>query len=314
MIGIYKIENKINGHCYIGQSRDIERRWRDERSAANTPTDNEYESPRSRAFRKYGIENFTFTVLEECSIERLNERERYYIQKYNSYFNGYNQTLGGDGGGYSVLKSTIIEIQNALIETDDTLIELSQKYSLSDDSISKINRGLTWKNPSLQYPLRPILNGIITSRLHHGQGRVGRKQHRRCVNKELVSDPPITWSDEIIKDIYELGWSHAAPRYQITDSALRHRAKSHGWPDTIFEFRNKYRQEILHLPPIIKKEKKERPIIQQYDKNMQLIAEYDTPTNASRAILGDESGSSHITQCCMGKRKTAYKFIWRYKE
>ena len=45
--------------------------------------------------RKYGIENFTFSVIEECSQEQLNEREIYWIEYYDTYKNGYNSTLGG---------------------------------------------------------------------------------------------------------------------------------------------------------------------------------------------------------------------------
>ena len=57
--------------------------------------DSTYNYLLSRAFRKYGIENFSFEILEECSKEDLDDREIYYISKYDSYFNGYNQTTGG---------------------------------------------------------------------------------------------------------------------------------------------------------------------------------------------------------------------------
>lgn len=291
MIGIYKIENKINGHCYIGQSIDIERRWKDEIRRAFCPTSHYYNYPLSRAFRKYGVDNFSFEVLCECQPTDLNQLEENYIQVYNSYFNGYNQTMGGDHAA-AAAKELVIQIQQELPFTTEPWTVLSQQYHLSDDTISRINRGLAWFNPKLSYPLRPTF----------------------VQQKPKTKPSVVNWSPEMMKDIYELGWSNAAPKYQVTDSALRKRAKSHGWPNTIFEFRNRYRQEVLGLSPIIKKEKKEKPIIQQYDKNMQLIAEYDTSSNASRAVLGNESGSSHIAQCCMGKRKTAYKYIWRYKE
>lgn len=49
-----------------------------------------------RAIRKYGLENFTFEVLEECPSELLNEREIYWINYFDSYYNGYNCTLGGN--------------------------------------------------------------------------------------------------------------------------------------------------------------------------------------------------------------------------
>ena len=91
MIGIYKITNKINNKCYIGQSTRIERRWEEHL----------YQTDRSSlikyALRKYGINNFLFEVVEECKQEELNEREQYWIQFYNSYEEGYNLTLGGGG-------------------------------------------------------------------------------------------------------------------------------------------------------------------------------------------------------------------------
>lgn len=75
--GIYKITNLINGKCYIGQSVDIERRWREEKYAAHSERDEEYDSPKCRAIRKYGIENFSFDIIEECDINQLNQREGY---------------------------------------------------------------------------------------------------------------------------------------------------------------------------------------------------------------------------------------------
>lgn len=88
MIGIYKITNKINGKCYIGQSRDIESRWRAHKARKGTYIYN--------AFQKYGVENFTFEVLEECEKERLNELEKYYIKLYHSFGEGYNLCEGGN--------------------------------------------------------------------------------------------------------------------------------------------------------------------------------------------------------------------------
>lgn len=293
MIGIYKIENKINGHCYIGQSIDIERRWRNECQGAFCPSDREYNYPLSRAIRKYGLDNFTFTVLSECSRDELNEQEVYYIRAYNSYFNGYNQTMGGNQTA-PIPKDLILQIQQELPYTTESWTQLSQRYKVSDDTISKINRGLVWFNPALSYPLRPTF----------------------VPQPKTLVPTRETWSTQMAHDIYELGWRGAAQKYNVSDSGMRHRARSHGWSDKIFEFRNQYRQEVLGLAPLprpVKQEKQAKPVVQQFDKNMQLINEFDTPSNASRAVLGNESGSSHISQCCTGKRKSAYKFIWRYK-
>ena len=47
--------------------------------------------------RKYGIENFNFEFLEKCNLNELDEREKYYINYFDSYKHGINRTLGGEG-------------------------------------------------------------------------------------------------------------------------------------------------------------------------------------------------------------------------
>ena len=96
MIGIYKIENKINGKIYIGQSVDIVERWKQHGYKAFNQKEVAYNSAIHAAFRKYGIENFELTVLEECEVSELDEKERYWIQKLNSLTpTGYNILQGG---------------------------------------------------------------------------------------------------------------------------------------------------------------------------------------------------------------------------
>lgn len=68
MIGIYKIQNKQNGKIYIGQSNDIERRIKEHCYP------NRYKKSRcliDYAIHKYGVENFTYETVEECSLEEL---------------------------------------------------------------------------------------------------------------------------------------------------------------------------------------------------------------------------------------------------
>lgn len=68
MIGIYKIQNKINNKIYIGQSVHIERRFQEHCFPSKT-------SVISKAIQKYGKDNFTFDIIEECNISELNEKE-----------------------------------------------------------------------------------------------------------------------------------------------------------------------------------------------------------------------------------------------
>ena len=91
--GIYKITNKNNGMCYIGQAVNIADRWKQHAKCGlgiDTPVQNKL----YRAMLKEGIVNFTFELLEACPREQLNEKEKYYIDLYQAYDYGYNSTGG----------------------------------------------------------------------------------------------------------------------------------------------------------------------------------------------------------------------------
>ena len=94
MIGIYKITNLINGKCYIGQSVNVEKRLESHKNnfQSNVHLQN--------SIKAYGIDNFLFELLEECSEDKLNEREIYWIRYYDSTNRdkGYNIAEGGQGG------------------------------------------------------------------------------------------------------------------------------------------------------------------------------------------------------------------------
>lgn len=92
--GIYKITNIKDGKIYIGQSTDIKTRWSNHIKAA-LKIDSIAHSRVHDAMGEEGIWNFTFELLEQCSKEKLNEREKYYIEFYQSNTYGYNKTAGG---------------------------------------------------------------------------------------------------------------------------------------------------------------------------------------------------------------------------
>lgn len=109
MIGIYKITNLLNGNFYIGQSVNIERRFYEHKK-----TNRELRSNIKKAIKKYGIENFSFEVLEECNPEQLNEKEIFYIKSLKPK---YNICEGGTGlKGYKLSDETKekIKIKNKL--------------------------------------------------------------------------------------------------------------------------------------------------------------------------------------------------------
>lgn len=97
-IGIYKITNP-KGKVYIGQSVNIEDRW-EKGHKYNIGSGKKLK----HSFSKYGWKNHTHTILEECSIEDLTQRETYWIKYYDSFKKGLNSTnIGGIQGYKDVL-------------------------------------------------------------------------------------------------------------------------------------------------------------------------------------------------------------------
>lgn len=96
---IYCITNNINQKKYVGKTdKTIEYRWQQHK--ADAPKRNCEKRPLYRAINKYGAENFSIEILEECSSEESSNREIYWIEKLDTFHNGYNATLGGDGTHY----------------------------------------------------------------------------------------------------------------------------------------------------------------------------------------------------------------------
>jgi group I intron endonuclease len=98
---IYRITNKINGKCYIGESQidDIEKRWSSH--IRSFKSDKKGCPALKSAVNKYGLENFRFDIIIICFNESCFEMEKLYIKKYNSLVpNGYNISPGGQFGSF----------------------------------------------------------------------------------------------------------------------------------------------------------------------------------------------------------------------
>lgn len=153
MIGIYKITNRINNKCYIGKSVNIESRLDQHR---NNYHSNIY---LQNAIKKYGIENFIFEVIEECSENLLNEKEIYWIKYYGSFGkDGYNLTEGGDGGNFKYYtyeqRSRVLKGHKVSKETRIKIGKFHKGKHLSEETrrkISESNKGHIPWNKGKQY-------------------------------------------------------------------------------------------------------------------------------------------------------------------
>lgn len=123
---IYKITNNISNKCYIGKTeRTVEERWQEHCRHIKTYPN----LPLYRAMSKYGIENFTIEILEQCDSNNIDSREIYWIDYYNTYYSkeGYNCTGGGEGGIKPIPKSEILEIATRY-QQGERLDKLCKEY------------------------------------------------------------------------------------------------------------------------------------------------------------------------------------------
>lgn len=201
--GIYCIENIVNGKKYIGQSININYRWKKHISELeNSYHFNDY---LQKSWNKYGKDSFKFYVLEYCSVEELDKRESYYIELYNTMNrnNGYNLKSGGQNGGSILSKMSREKLSNSLIQAfkNPKLREQSKKRALEQ-----------WSNPEIKKKIMGSGNGMYGK--HHteeakkkiSEANKGRKNWRRdctpvfCVELNKVFEDATTASKELSID------------------------------------------------------------------------------------------------------------------
>lgn len=351
-VGIYKIENKITKKVYIGQSVNILSRWRGHKSSAYNLSDHNYKYPLYRAIRKYGLENFNFQILEECPVNSLDDRERYYIEKYSSLVpTGYNQVLPKQSGTI-ISHPHVLAIVKLLKTTELSDEEIGERYGVSGRTVRSINYGESWYNEKYQYPIKnrqpriqnkecPRCRGpkskgaklcmacyryVIKSnaKYHKIKSHKTKKTNQKVFKKKKEIN--IDWDliDQILTTSFEeVGRVHG----YTSGNAIKAILKRQGLPYLKSELYKFYEKHKGHLHPIeekrinaqrernqeiIQNKLKTRPIVV---KQYSLNGEY-IATYSSITEAGQAVGcqSGNISEQIRGKRKTAGGFIWKKKE
>lgn len=315
--GIYKITNLVNGHVYIGQSVDIKRRWRNEKSAAFNEKSRSYNTILSKAFRKYCIVNedsvdfscFSFEILEECSVDVLNEREQYYISKYNSRIEGYNMTEGGFMPHVQLLTPEhVLQIIDCLrSEPYKSSEQIGKEFGISGRMVRNINSGACHRFDSIDYPIRPKF--ISNPRNTKLRGTHAEQKPPVSVVQSRCPDLNI-----LFEQLYSTSFTSVGKVYGVSATAVQKWLKEAKVPSKIKEFRLWYQKEILKKALVVK-EKSARPApksVVQYSLTGTFLHMFPSLNSAATAVSSNNYGSVHIKEVCEGKRKSAYGYCWRF--
>lgn len=281
---IYKATSATTGKVYIGQtSQSLQERINQHNSHAYGC---QYNYHFHNAIRKYGVNDFDYEIIEDniTSKDALNERERYWISYYNSYYEGYNSTMGGDGN----------------VRRDDELVAKLFRDGHTTQEICEItgyHRGTVYKS----YRAMALTE--------ENNGRKAEQTRQRCARivEQYTLDGKLirVWSSatECGKSLGNQGLISAICRQE------ENMLSAYGY---LFKYADDPR-DILEWVARLKNKKdsgKPKKKIEQYDSDNNLVCTYESASAAATAL-----GKKDKSNICAAARKgvKAYGYYWRYK-
>lgn len=315
---VYCHTNKINGKKYIGiTSKKAERRWCNGKGYAIQQV------KFNKAIQKYGWDNFTHEILEENipTLEEANKLEKHYIELYDTYNNGYNSTIGGDGtNGYkhtreyceqlskkrkgknnpmynkpSVTAKKIVQIdlEGNILKVYNNTYEPANIYKTTPSSIcacihyrKKIVKGYIW----LEYlEDEQEMKKKIKERFEQMKlDKIENSKKRSHKIKEM-------WAEKDFRNKMQKIINSEEHKLKLSEASKKM------WSNE--EYRKT--QSEKHKGNVSKNKKR----IAQYDLNGNFIKEYESIQDAS---IKNNINSKNISSVCKGKRHKAGKYIWKY--
>lgn len=268
---IYKIWNDENDKIYIGETKNsLEQRWQGHLYSAKTSDTHLY-----RAMRKYGINKFHIEVVEEVPDDRLFEREKYWIQYYNSVENGYNIQYGGQG---------------------------NQTCNLPQETVEQLwqeGLGITEIAEKLNTTRMIVRNRIYNSELYSEEEAQQRGVERRLSKKEKAIIQLSLNGDEIARfsSGMEAEQKTGIDRKAISQALRSNSKKSSGYLWQYVDEKNALKGCSR--------------LVEQYNLQGQLLATYNSVKEAAKQ---NNISTSGIYATCNKQQKTSGGYIWKYKE
>ena len=274
---IYKIENKINNKVYIGKTLyTIERRWKQHQQ--NLKREDLKHLKLYNAILKYGIDNFIISEVEQVDdFKNLSKREQYWINYYDSFYNGYNCSLGGDG-----LQLYDYDLIWQLWEEGKTIKQIAELMSCN---VFVVRTCLDLHSVSTEERKERSIENVL-------------KTYNDL--KQSVFQIDIN-TNEIINSFDSI--SSAAKAIKGDSSYLSKICRDN---KIAYGYKWSYNGK-----PVSKRNFSKRPVEQIDLKTGNVINTYESISAAAKAINGD---SSYLSKVCRGIQKSSKGFGWRFKE
>lgn len=297
---VYKITNIVNNKVYIGYTtRTLEKRFAQHLSCAEFEHgDGSYDDYFKKAIRKYGKENFKPEVIEYSDNKTyLQEREKYWIQQYNSYAgwpnsNGYNLTIGGQGG--NGIYVPIYAIHPVSLEIVDKFFSINEAYSKYGETVANV----------LYHPERALTAKGITFIKQEDYDNMSPKQLKDFVYNRYSIVCQLDPNGQIIQYFFSPQEAAEATNtsLEMLYRALRNEIKHANKFQWCYykDIDNKLDRKIFNFGNNLAVGK----II-----NGEIVETYSSTKEAGRLNNCDPSG---IAKVCRGERKTCGKFQWCY--
>lgn len=307
--GIYCILNKINNKKYIGQTYDLHYRWNRHRSDLNCQRHSNKHLQSS--WNIYGEDAFEYIVLEYCSLEIIDEKEKYWINYYDSIRTGYNQAKGGLGcRGYKHTDEEIAKMR---------MIQKPKKVVQFDLNGNYIKTWISGSCASKELGLYSLSIKNCCNKKNHVKSVGGyiwtyeedKNDLSYYLKKNIALPKRVNQYDKKLNfiktwdSIYQIGKELNYSTSQISMCCNKKNKSAYGYV-WIFEKDSKnidvnfYKESRGRIPP-----KK----VNQYDKNMNLIKTWNSVSQVEKETSWKRG---QICNCCNGKANTAYGYIWRY--
>ena len=196
--GVYKITHIGSGKSYIGISKNIHRRWIQHKSWVNTKN---RRSAIYAAMQKYGIDAFTWQIIEECDVDSLEARERHWIVVFDTFNNGYNLTGGGEyNKEFSTeTRNRMSEAQTGKKQSKDLIGKRVVKGKShwtygkprSEETKEKIRKTLTGKKQDIE----------VSAKI--SKSNTGKKMSPEAIEKSRIARTGIKFTDQAKKNLSE---------------------------------------------------------------------------------------------------------------